>query len=222
MGWLITLCVLTALAIIPLGAEVQYDSDGLLLRVIAGFIRIQILPKKAAKPKKPKQKKEKKTEEPKEKEQKKATEPAVKEEGKKPAPKAKSGGSLLDFLPLVKTGLKLLGSFRRKLRLNRLQLKVIMAGGDPCDLAVNYGRAWAAMGALLPKLEQYFVIKKRDLEVACDFASEETRIYAHLDITITFGRLISILVIYGTQAAVQFLKIMKKRKGGAVNESKAS
>lgn len=221
MGWLITFGVLAALAMIPLGAEVQFDSDGLLVRVIAGFVRLQIVPKKPGKSKNSPQKKDKK-------QKKKEPTPAAKRQKKETAeeaPKAKkskTGGSLTDFLPLVKTGLELLGAFRRKLRLNHLQLKVIMAGGDPCDLAVNYGRAWAALAALLPKLEQCFVIRKRDLEVECDFTSEETRIIAHLDITITFGRLLAILVVYGAKAVFQFLKIMKKRKGGALNESKAS
>lgn len=60
---------------------------------------------------------------------------------------------------MVKVALNFLGDFRRKLRVNRLELKLILAGGDPCDLAVNYGRAWTAVGNLMPQLERLFVIK---------------------------------------------------------------
>ena len=125
------------------------------------------------------------------------------------------GGSLLDFLPLVKDLFDFLGNFRRKLRINHLEIKLIMAGDDPCDLAVNYGRAWAAVGNLLPKLEQWFVIKKRDIEVECDFTVSEMLIIAGLDLTITLGRLLAAVLRFAFRALVTFLKIMKKRKGGA-------
>ena len=70
-----------------------------------------------------------------------------------------------DFLPLVKVVLQFLDGFRRKLRVNVLELKVVLAADDPCDLAVNYGRAWAAVGNLMPSLERVFVIQKRNIEV---------------------------------------------------------
>ena len=122
---------------------------------------------------------------------------------------------MTDFLPLVKTALDMLGAFRRRLRLNVLDLKLIMAADDPCDLAVNYGRAWAAVGNFLPRLEKVFVIKKRNIEVECDFMAAETKIIARLDLTITLGRILATVVVYGVRALIQFLKINKKRKGGA-------
>ena len=111
--------------------------------------------------------------------------------------------------------MELLNSFRKKLRIKRLDLKLIMAGDDPCDLAVNYGRANAAMGNLMPQLERCFVIKKRDIQVECDFESSQTLIIARADVTITLGWLLGILVFYGVRALKQFLQIKNKRKGGA-------
>lgn len=202
MGWLIALAVIVLLAVLPLGASVKYDSGGLLVRLIAGPARITLFPRKKKDKEEKKPKKETKKEE-----------PAPKTEA---APKEKTGGKLTDFLPLVQVALDFLGEFRRKLRVNRLEMKIIMAGGDPCDLAVNYGRAWAALGNLVPLLERCFVIKKRDLEVECDFVAEETLIYARLDLTITLGRILLLAVRYGIRALREFLKIMKLRKGGAV------
>ena len=129
--------------------------------------------------------------------------------------KKTGGGSVTDFLPLVKTVFDMLGAFRRRLRLNVLEVKVILAGGDPCDLALNYGRAWAAIGNLQPQLEKIFVIKKRKIDVECDFCGDKTLIIARLDLTITLGRILATVVVYGVRALVQFLKINKKRKGGA-------
>ena len=213
MGWWITLGILVLLALLPLGVSVKYDSEGPLVRVILGPVRFTVfpLPKKEKKGKK--QKKTGKTSA-------QPTEdipknPAPPKQSKKNKPKDQKGGSWTDFLPLVKEAFRFLDVFRRKLRLNVLELKLIMASNDPCDLAVNYGRAWAAVGNLLPRLERVFVIKKRDIEVECDFTASETLIIARLDLSITLGRLLSAVVVFAVRALVQFLKINKKRKGGA-------
>ena len=214
MGWLIALGVLVLLAMLPLGASVRYDSDGVLVRLIVGPVKITLFPR--PKKKRPPQKTEHK-------EKKKAPASAKQEASEQTGKpdgmtqdKQKSGGPWTDFLPLVKVGLDMLGSFRRKLRVNVLELKLILAGDDPCDLAVNYGKAWAALGNLLPRLERVFVIQKRDLEVECDFTANETLVIARLDLTITLGRLLSLGAVYGIRALKVFLKMKKKRKGGAV------
>ena len=130
------------------------------------------------------------------------------------APK-KKGGSVLDFLPLVDVALGLLNDLRRKLRVDCLELKVVMAGGDPCDLAVNYGKAWAALGNLWPLLERVFVIQKRDVEVECDFTASKTLVTARMDLTITLGRMLAAVCKFALRALKEYLNIMKKRKGGA-------
>ena len=81
---------------------------------------------------------------------------------------------------------------------------------------MNYGRAWAAVGNLLPQLEKWFVIKKRDIEVECDFETSQTLVIAHLDLTITLGRLLAAVVRFAVRALIEYLKFRKKRKGGAV------
>jgi len=211
MGWLITLGILTLLAIAPLGVSVGYDSGGAVVRIVAGPVRLQVLPQKKKKPKqeksepKPKAQPEKKPAEVKQ----------PRQEKKAQAPK-KAGGKLQDFLPLVQLALDFLGDFRRKLRVNRLELNLVLAGSDPCDLAVNYGRAWAALGNLMPHLENWFVIKKRDIEVECDFEASETVVIAHLDLTITIGRLFTAAGKFAVRALKEFMNIKKKRKGGAV------
>lgn len=220
MGWLIALGIVLLLAVLPLGVRVRYNSEGVAVKIIAGPVKITLLPRPKKKKKEKKKKEKKKTK------AKSAGSPAEEENLPKPpqppkAPKkkvaeAEKGGSLLDFLPLVKIALDFLGDFRRKLRLDDLYLRLILAGNDPCDLAVNYGRAWTAMGSLLPQLEKWFVIKKRDVEVECDFEASETLVIARLDLTITLGRLLAAAVKFAVRALIEYLKIKKKRKGGAV------
>ena len=211
MGWLITAGILVLLAVLPLGVHIRYNSEGLLAKVIAGPVKITVFPL----PKKAKKKaKETAREAVQEENLPKPPQPPKAQKEKKP--QAEKGGSLLDFLPLVKVALDFLGDFRRKLRLNNLELKLILAGDDPCDLAVNYGRAWAVVGNLMPQLEKWFVIKKRNIEVECDFEATQTLVIARLNLTITLGRLLAAVVKAAVRALVVFLKIKKKRKGGAV------
>ena len=207
MGWIIALAVLILLGLLPLGASVRYHSEGVSLKIIAGPLRIGILPKKEKTDKKDKPKKEKP---PKSKAKK-----GTSSQDKQPEKKEK-GGPVSDFLPLVQVALDFLNSFRRKLRVNHLMLKLILAADDPCDLAVNYGRAWAAVGNLMPQLEKCFVIKKRDVEVECDFEATQTVILARLDLTITLGRLLGLLAVYGFRAVKEFIRLQNKRKGGKV------
>lgn len=213
MGWLITLGILLLLAILPLGAGIVYDASGFQAKIIAGYLHLTIFPiprwmKKG-------EKKPQKDAQPEKEPEKTPKESPKEEKTKEEPPKAKKGGSWTDFLPLVKLGLDFLGDFRRKLRLNHLELKIILGGDDPCDLAVNYGRAWAAASNLLNALEQVFVIQKRNIEVECDFTSNETTVIARLDITITLGRLLSLITVYAFRGLKEFMKLRNKRKGGA-------
>lgn len=216
MGWLITFGILFLLAVLPLGVRIRFDGEGLLVKLILGPVKLTVFPM-------PKKKKKEKTK-PTQPEQAESPE-AVPQKAEKPLPeppqpppapkKPKQGGSLLDFLPLVKTALDLLGDFRRKLRIDDLYLRLILASSDPCDLAVNYGKTWAALGNLMPQLDRLFVIKKRDVEVECDFTASETTVIARADVTITLGRLLALAAVYGIRAVKEFLTIQKKRKGGA-------
>lgn len=209
MGIWIAAAIVLILAVLPLGVCIRYNDAGFLLKVIAGPLKITFFPRKR------KQKKQKKKPDQVKKGQ--QIESSTSEEEPPRPPEAQpeqkeKGGSLTRFLPLIKLGLRFLGDFRRKLRLDNLYLRLILAGDDPCDLAVNYGRIWAAVGNLMPRLERLFVIKKRDIQVECDFAASETCVVAHLDITITLGRLLVLALVYGVRVLIEFLSM--KRKGG--------
>lgn len=216
MGWWITLGVVLLLAILPLGVSAKYDGGGALLRVILGPVRLTLYPRRKKEKKETAEKEEaERREQPEKKPEAAASQPTKPEPAAQPK---ETGGSFRDFLPLVRIALDFLGDFRRKLRVRNLELKLILAGDDPCDLAVNYGRAWAAVGNLLPRLERLFVIQKRNVEVQCDFTASETLVIARLDLTITLGSLLSLAVVYGIRALREYMKLQKKRKGGATHE----
>ena len=216
MGWWITLGILTLLALVPVGVRVCYDAEGPLVKLVLGPVKLTLFPrpKKDQKPEK-----EKKEQLSKRKAKKTAEEANLPKPPQPPAekkPKGKKGGSLKDFLPFVKLAFDFLGDFRRKLRMKELYLRLILASSDPCDLAVNYGKTWTAVGNFLPALERWFVIKKRDVEVECDFTASETKVIARLEITMTLGRLLSLVAVYGVRGLKEFIVFRKIRKGGAV------
>lgn len=211
MGWGILLGVLVILSLLPLGIRVDYSQSGFTARVIAGPVKIRVFPAKKRKKHRNSGQEEKTGK------QAEAASPARAPESAQKAPQSReaseSGGSLSRLMPWLRLGMNFIGDFRKKIRLNHLYIRVVLAGDDPCDLAVNYGRAWAAVGNLLPNLERMFAIRDRDIRISCDFTASETTLAAKGDITITFGRLLCLGILYGIRA----LKILfaTKRKGGA-------
>ena len=203
MEWLIALAVILLLIflilLIPLGVSATYDDRGPLVKVIAGPVRFRIYPKK--KDDRAGKKKESKK--------------AAGASGRARKEQKKKGGRFKEFMPYVQMGLDLLNDLRRKIKVKRLELKLILAGDDPCDLGIAYGSAWAAVGNLIPLLEQCFVIKKRNIDVGCDFTADETLVTARLDMTISFGRILALAGVYGYRALREYLKSMNNKEGGA-------
>ncbi len=197
MGWLIGLGVVLLIAMLPVGIHGVYNSQGAVIKLAIGPVRYKLYPS------------EKKTT--------KKNTIQQDEENFSSTRKAtgKSGGSFSDFLPFIKTVLGLLHELRRKVKANRLELKLILGGNDPCDLSIRYGRAWAVLGSLIPVLDSVFNIKKRDLEVECDFTSSDTTIYARADIAISLAGLLYLAARYGLRALKQYIDFLNKRKGGA-------
>lgn len=230
MLWLIIPGILLLLCLLPLGIGAVYGKQGPKVYLIIWKVKIPLYPRKPKKEKPQKEKTPKKnsgnpSRQEKKQEASRWKEKKLSEEAKTEAFTGKEKESSeeakqeedapWDFEKL-KTLLHLivpfLGDLRRKIRITRLQGYLLLAGGDPCDLAVNYGRAWAALGNLQALLSRAFVIKKQDLQVGCDFAGDNTLFYGRADITITLGRLLGLVLRYGWK----LLKSTKMKKGGGV------
>ena len=196
---LIVLLCLVLIALIPLGICAQYGQQGTQAWIIIGPFRFLVFPRLRRKKK-----------------QRQVGNSTKKEGFESHARVKKKRQKSTDFFPIVRLVLDFLIDFRRKLRINELRLKVILAGGDPCDLSLNYGRAWAALGNIMPQLDRYFVIKKRELEVECDYIAESTAISGYIHMTITIGRILSIGVFHGIKLLRKYLQITRNAKDGAI------
>ena len=235
--WMILLLIfgiLFLIGCIPVGVDAAYLGGSFTLKVKIWLLRLQLLP---AKPKKPKEAKKP----PKGKKFAakggkkpaggKAQTPPAKETqtaggAEKPAQetsqkKAFLTGGVQEVLDLARLAADTLGNLRRKLRMEELMLRVRFGGGDDAaKTAILYGRAWAAIGALMPCLERIFVIKKRDIGAELDYnVDEKMAVDAHMVLTITIGRALALAL----RAGIGFLKIYQayqdQNKGGAVHES---
>ena len=181
-GLLIALGVLLAIGCIPAGVYAKFDGDLTVSLTVLG-IRIPLYPtkEKDALPKKEAHTKEKR----------KFSLP----------PKA----ALEEYLRLL---LELLGGLRRKILIRKLKLHAVFGGHDEADAALNYGKAWAAIGTVMPLLEACFRIKKRDVGAFLGKDEKAIRLYAEACATLTVGQILH-LAIY---ALVRFLKIYKTNK----------
>lgn len=197
MGWIIALGVLAGLSILPIGIRVRYDESGLRIVCNIGAIRFLLYPGKKRKERSRKEK-------------------ADTGKAQTAKPKPKRGGDFAQFRELLRIVLDFLGDLRRKLRVKTLEMRLVMAGDDPCDLACNYGRAWAALGALKPWLAKAFTIRRQDVRIECDFTAEKTVFFARAHISVTLGRALCLAIRYGIRFLRQNMKTTtNKRKGGA-------
>ena len=194
MGWLIALAAVAGLLMIRLGISAVYNEDGPMLKLTFGPYRRILYP--AAKKEKKKS--------------------SGKKTGKKGQEQEKKGGSLSDFFPLLDILLEFLSDVRRKLLVTRLDLRILLAGDDPCDLGILYAGTLTAVHGLDPQLERFFRIRKKDIRVECDFEGDSSAVWARLDLSLTVARVLSLGLRHGTKALREYLKIMKLRKGGAV------
>ena len=198
-GWFvlgIVLAVFVLIGCIPVGVDASYHENALALQLKIGLFTMQVLPVKPKKKKAVSSKKKSAAKKPDAK--------PVRTKKQLQMPKL----TLQDILALADLACDTLGNLRRKLRIEVLVLHVTLGGSDPAKAAILYGRAWALIGMLNPKLEQLFVIKKRDIQPILDYNEKEMKVDAHLALTITIGRAISL----AGRAGVRFLKLWLNKK----------
>jgi len=193
IGWLIFLAVLLLVLWTPCGIYARYSSAGSAAELIIGPLRINLIGSHKKKGKKTKQNKFESN------------------------ASVKSKKKISDFGPIANLIFDFLSDFRRRLRINDLQFKLILAGSDPCDLSIRFGRYWAVLGHLMPRLESWFTIRKRKLEIECDYLAESTKFDASIDLRVSLFTLLHMVLHHGIRIFTKFYKISKEAKDGAVS-----
>lgn len=200
MGWLIAIGIIILLAILPLGLSIIYNEEGLAIWNVIGPIRY------IDDPEKKENKVEEKNEEPVKTDKNGFSFKKLKKRIASPV-----GGTLGELMPFLRSDWSFIGDILRKIHIKRMVIRMVIAGSDPADLALDYGKAWALLGNIHAWLERFFVIKKKNLDVRCDFNADKTRIFVQLDLRISLARLIHLIV----RSAVRAVENNKNNdKGG--------
>ncbi len=204
--------LITAIMLIRVGADLGCEQGKLHASVKAAGVRIQLFPrrKKTAsdEPKAPKKKKEKKPGKAKK---------EKKSEEDKPKEKKKLNFTLDEILDLLKAMLHGLGHFTDRIRVDRFVLHLIVAGSDPCSVAVAYGKINAWLSAMAPACKKLNA-KNSDVWTAVDFTEEWPRADFAIAMSFRIGTLFGMLFVIGFGA----LKVLLRRKKRIRQEAKAA
>lgn len=190
-GWILAgaCAILLLLLLLPLGIYIGYGADGATLKLVVGCFSFRLYPRKKKRRKVKKQ----------------TADPPKSASASPESDAQKRGGKLSAVKPYIPVALELLQGIRHRLLVRRLTLLVNLAGDDPCDLALEYGKISGAVGSLMPLLERAFRIQKRDVQVFCDFTSAETEVYLNLQIVACPVRLLPLLLRCGLKTLKLFI-----------------
>lgn len=201
IGWIIAgvvillMCLLGSLRLGVGGAHTQEEGIQVWLRIGPARITLYPRPKKQAKPAKAKKDKP-----PKEKK------PKKERTSKKPFTGEQIVALVRQLIPLA---LEAAGSFRRKLRIDVMDARLVVGEPDPADAAMHYGQASAAVGALWGPLNEAFQIKDGRARVDVDFQQEHWALWGRVQMTLTVGQLVWLGLRYGA-AVLNILRETRK------------
>ena len=203
-GWIVLLIILGLLLTVlltPAGVRFTYEHGEMSLDVRFGPIRRRIFPGKE-KPEKPEEKEKEKK--PGKKRQKPPKGEKEKKEEKEKPPKAKISREqilyALEKLPPILG--RALGGTRRRVRIKPLKVHLLVAGYDPADTAVLYGKLEAALSAFLPVLRRAVRIRDEDIRLFLDFSQEQMDCIAELGTTLRPWDLLAV----GGRAGISLLR----------------
>ena len=185
----IILVFLFLLSLIRVGGDLEYGVPGLHIRLRFGRFHFTLYPMK---PKKEKPEKKKK--------QKERSKPA--EAPQKPKEKTNPWEIIKEFMPVVSDAA---GRFKRKVRIDRLDMDLTVAAGDPATAAIAYGAANGFLGMMIPILENNFIIKERRLRTRVDFDSKSPTVWLAAAFSLTIGQGMALSLHIGVRALKTYL-----------------
>lgn len=208
----VIIAIIVAIMLVPVGADVAYEGGELRLSAKVCGVLLQLIPKPPADETKPK--KEKKPKKPKK--QKKRPEEQAKTGEEKPKKKLNLDFSMDEIMGLVKSVLRGLGRFGRKLSVDRFLLHYTAAGKDPYNTAMTFGYVNGALTTLAPICRRSFDAKDVDVWTDVDFTTEKTKVDFGVALTIRIGQIFGVVftILFGALGILikhKFRKFKEKR-----------
>ena len=200
----IILLIFLLIGFLRVGATVLFG-DKLCVKLRVGHISLTVFPKHGKKKKKEKKEKSKK-EKPKE-------EKAEEKPKKRHALPKPTIGELID---LAQTALSALGATVnracKRVRIDPLDVTVVLGGDDPASVATSYGVASALIFAEMPKLEEKFYVPNPSLHLRMDFDAAGTTAAGRVGVTLRVCDLFAILFTLLIPMAKWFLRFKKAHR----------
>ena len=208
----VIIAIIVAIMLVPVGADVAYEGGELRLSAKVCGVLLQLIPKPPADETKPK--KEKKPKKPKK--QKKQPEEQAQTGEEKPKKKLNLDFSMDEIMGLVKSVLRGLGRFGRKLSVDRFLLHYTAAGKDPYNTAMTFGYVNGALTTLAPICRRSFDAKDVDVWTDVDFTTEKTKVDFGVALTIRIGQIFGVVftILFGALGIIvkhKFRKFKEKR-----------
>ena len=208
----VIIAIIVAIMLVPVGADVAYEGGELRLSAKVCGMLLQLIPKPPADETKPK--KEKKPKKTKKKKKQPEEQPQTGEE--KPKKKLNLDFSMDEIMGLVKSVLRGLGRFGRKLSVDRFLLHYTAAGKDPYTTAMTFGYVNGALTTLAPICRRSFDAKDVDVWTDVDFTTEKTKVDFGVALTIRIGQIFGVVftILFGALGIIikhKFRKFKEKR-----------
>lgn len=208
----VIVAIIIAIMLVPVGADVAYEGGELRLSAKVCGMLLQLIPKPPADETKPK--KEKKPKKTKKKKKQPEEQPQTGEE--KPKKKLNLDFSMDEIMGLVKSVLRGLGRFGRKLSVDRFLLHYTAAGKDPYTTAMTFGYVNGALTTLAPICRRTFDTKDVDVWTDVNFTTEKTKVDFGVALTIRIGQILGVVftILFGALGILikhKFRKFKEKR-----------
>lgn len=192
------LALLAVILLIPAKVRFTYDRGDLELLLCFGPVKLKLFPRpekpeeapdenRKKKPKKPKKEKEQNEQQ---------------EKGEKDKPKITREQILYALETLPPILLRALKRTGRRIRIQPFKVYLLVAGPDPADTALLYGKLEGALGALLPALDQTVKTREEDIRLFLDFTEPGMDCIADVGAALRPWDLVSV----GVRAAGSLLK----------------
>jgi len=192
----IILVILVLIAFLRFAIIIEYNETGLQYWGKAGFIKFNI--SNVDKEKKVKRKKEIKKQE-----------DSIK--------KQLMPGSFSEFMDILKVIRNILDRLRRRLLIKQLTIHYVSAGEDPAATALKFGTANVVFNTVIPLLEKFFRIKRKDLSASADFNTVEQKIYLKAVISLAVWEMFYIISALFPLISGVFKKLPKPETSKQLN-----
>ena len=219
----VLLLVILAVFAVPHGVDVAYSGGQVRVGLKAGPLRLPVFPKKELTGKKLERAQRRKAARAARKEAKKAAKERAAAKKQKDQTQAVKPKKTMDpelLLALAQMGTRAMGRFFRSFTIDRLELRYVVATGDPYNTAVAYSWLCAGIAALPALAWDRIRVRHRDVEIGMDFTGEKPEMEGRIAVSLCLGRLVGVGAVFAWEF-IQWKSKHRREKSPAAAERKS-